>query len=80
MDDARSMIRRRIRELGITQNEAARRCGMKSGHLSYVLGGSRGVGIRTALQIQVGLGVPIESWIVEPVRSKRRASAASLAA
>jgi transcriptional regulator with XRE-family HTH domain len=72
------MIRRRIRELGITQNEAARLCGMKSGHLSYVLGGSRGVGIRIALQIQSGLGVPIESWVVEPRRSSKRRAAAGL--
>jgi hypothetical protein len=54
---------------------------MKSGHLSYVLTGGRGVGIRVALQIEAGLGVPIGSWIVEPAPKRRgRATSASLAA
>lgn len=60
-DKAVKVILDRIRELGITQEDAALRCGVEQGSMSRYLGGSRGKNLpfKTILALAVGLEIDL---------------------
>jgi transcriptional regulator with XRE-family HTH domain len=62
MNSGRDLLERKIRDLDLTQAEAARKAGVSQSLLSRILGGRSQPSVETAFKIEQRLGIPARSW------------------
>lgn len=58
-----SLLRKELKEKGLTQRKFAEEIGMRPSHVSEVVSGKRPVSKAMALKFQEALGVPAEEWM-----------------
>ena len=58
-----SLLRKELKEKGLTQRKFAEEIGMRPSHVSEVVSGKRPVSTAMALKFQEALGVPAEKWV-----------------
>ena len=58
-----SLLRKELKEKGLTQRKFAEEVGMRPSHVSEIISGKRPVSKAMALKFQEALGVPAEEWL-----------------
>ena len=63
-----SLLRKELKEKGLTQRKFAEEVGMRPSHISEIISGKRPVSKAMALKFQEALGIPVERWIILQLR------------
>lgn len=58
-----ALLRRELKEKGLTQRQFAEEIGMRPSHISEIISGKRPLSKAMALRFQEALGVPAEKWV-----------------
>ena len=58
-----SLLRKELKEKGLTQRKFAEDVGMRPSHISEIISGKRSVSKAIAIKFQEALGIPAEEWL-----------------
>lgn len=72
-----SLLRKELKEKGLTQREFAEEVGMRPSHISEIISGKRSISKAIAIKFQEALGISAERWVILQLRAQENKKVAN---